>query len=966
MSSRVTSQKWISSTADEEVKRDSEGRLILHDVRNLFQPVWNKDSNLISVFGRARQGKSFLMNCLAGEENVFKVSNYKESCTQGIDISNKWMPLADFSRVDGGGRLASSNRIEVGFVDAEGQGDKDVSYDANLICPILLASKCVIFNWKGDLQKDHILSTLGIMTRAAKNVSAENNSSISSSSGKKKFGHLHIVFRDWQAVGSTPADTYSILFNPESSKDAATRNQIREDVKEAFESIQVWLFDAPTESVADLRQVLTIPKTTNRFRQQIREFRLSLVEQLKEPVFFAGHPLTGKGLFMMMKDIIATLNRGEAILPQSTYLSMIREEMLQLFHSFSEEIRKKSDEIIEEIDLKKRHEVSVEFPKDKKKRTVGYYLNEELAKEELKKAIDPIEEEFHRQTREILGIASHSSSSSAHIPAQFQATIRDSRENIAQAREQLLKVFLIHFHSRFSAYIKRVRQQQEKEIEKSFHELSSRSRGVSHSPHEFKSVILPAIFESALLEVQPPVSSTHSKGFYSSSVGTQREIDDTIELLQRFYSSFVKPVCEEYEKRFSEMKERVSQLFTRTSRAMEEKIPVILSQLQRENKRGFSKSLASRALDEEFKRLDEEMKKEILAMNSSGGHSSSSSSSSPFVAENSKNFFEFAARTLSSAMNEQYESLKQKEYLAVFLQSEESLTKELAQLSSQWESELQQYLQQLSLSSSSSSSSEEVREINEEEIFLALDELVVSTWRQSIVRITGWLSDQTPADKLADENYLRGESPVGNKLFQFLSGNIEPFKVELSKNVFKRIEKQKQEILFRKQQERERESDNNTIRMEESDEEDDFDDEDEEEQDEEEEGEEGEEGTGILSRAKKSSKVSLAEQRRKAREFAERVLGISFSKGKKAAAGKKTSSSSSSASKKKGGALNAAPKKSLAKQREDARQYAIKQFGNKILEESDNEEEEQEDDEEENNRRKSSSNKRTLRETLPG
>jgi hypothetical protein len=408
-------------------------------------------------------------------------------------------------------------------------------------------------------------------------------------------------------------------------------------------------------------------------------------------------------------------------------------------------------------------------------------------------------------------------------------------------------------------------------------------------------------------------------------------------------------------------------LFTRTSRAMEEKIPVILSQLQRENKRGFPKSLASRALDEEFKRLDEEMKKEILAMNSSGGHSSSSSSSSPFVAENSKNFFEFAARTLSSAMSEQYESLKQKEYLAVFLQSEESLTKELAQLSSQWESELQQYLQQLSLSSSSSSSSssEEVREINEEEIFLALDELVVSTWRQSIVRITGWLSDQTPADKLADENYLRGESPVGNKLFQFLSGNIEPFKVELSKNVFKIIEKQKQEILFRKQQERERESDNNTIRMEESDEEDDFDDEEEEEQDEEEEGEEGEEGTGILSRAKKSSKVSLAEQRRKAREFAERVLGISFSKGKKAAAGKKTSSSSS-ASKKKGGALNAAPKKSLAKQREDARQYAIKQFGNKILEESDNEEEEQEDDEEENNRRKSSSNKRTLRETLPG
>jgi hypothetical protein len=27
---------------------------------------------------------------------------------------------------------------------------------STLVCPILLVSKCVIFNWKGDLQKDHL------------------------------------------------------------------------------------------------------------------------------------------------------------------------------------------------------------------------------------------------------------------------------------------------------------------------------------------------------------------------------------------------------------------------------------------------------------------------------------------------------------------------------------------------------------------------------------------------------------------------------------------------------------------------------------------------------------------------------------------------------------------------------------------------------------------------------------------
>ena len=79
------------------------------------------------------------------------------------------MTVSEFSRVDGG--VLCEGNAKVGFVDDEGQGDRDVSYDANLVCPILLASKCVIFNWKGDLQKDHIMSTLGIMTRAAKNVS---------------------------------------------------------------------------------------------------------------------------------------------------------------------------------------------------------------------------------------------------------------------------------------------------------------------------------------------------------------------------------------------------------------------------------------------------------------------------------------------------------------------------------------------------------------------------------------------------------------------------------------------------------------------------------------------------------------------------------------------------------------------------------------------------------------------------
>jgi hypothetical protein len=38
---------------------------------------------------------------------------------------------------------------------------------------------------------DHLLETLGIMTKAASNVAVEADAS------SKVFSHLHIVFRDW-------------------------------------------------------------------------------------------------------------------------------------------------------------------------------------------------------------------------------------------------------------------------------------------------------------------------------------------------------------------------------------------------------------------------------------------------------------------------------------------------------------------------------------------------------------------------------------------------------------------------------------------------------------------------------------------------------------------------------------------------------------------------------------------------
>jgi hypothetical protein len=84
-----------------------------------------------------------------------------DACTVGVDISNFFLPINEF----GTHSAKPENPVHIGFVDVEGQGNRDVEYDAKVVCPILFISKTVIFNWKDSFQKDSILNKLGVITK---------------------------------------------------------------------------------------------------------------------------------------------------------------------------------------------------------------------------------------------------------------------------------------------------------------------------------------------------------------------------------------------------------------------------------------------------------------------------------------------------------------------------------------------------------------------------------------------------------------------------------------------------------------------------------------------------------------------------------------------------------------------------------------------------------------------------------
>ncbi|KAG3199883.1 hypothetical protein PC128_g4993 [Phytophthora cactorum] len=321
--SRPKAVKWLGMGAHAACKSD-QMFISAEASTQVLQPLGDTPINLISIFGAARQGKSFLMNLLADQQDLFKISNLREPCTQGVDLSGHFVPLSKFSSFNGCPPISSkaSKDIHVGFVDAEGQGDRDITYDSRLVSPVLLSSKVVIFNWKDSLQADRMLNLLAVLARAAQGIELPDGANT------KVFGHLHLVFRDWSFVDSTPEEVYRDLFQKEKgrSEEVNVRNLARVNLIEAFESINIWLFPAPVANTANLRDKIRFDQLQKPFQDKLRELRKCLSSQLQQPMKFYQRPLTAKYLSQIMPALVDTLNSDQVIMPESIYSSMVRAE----------------------------------------------------------------------------------------------------------------------------------------------------------------------------------------------------------------------------------------------------------------------------------------------------------------------------------------------------------------------------------------------------------------------------------------------------------------------------------------------------------------------------------------------------------------------------------------------------------------------------------------------------------------
>lgn len=301
--------------------------------------------NLVFIFGNARSGKSFLMNQLLScastkQPTPFKVINSATPCTKGVDISPTFVPHSSLKG------SSSTDKLLLGFVDVEGQGDAGERHDTLLSLPLLLTSRVVLFNHKGAPTVSHMLERLGVLARAAQKVQsgleegdeakspqAEESDAKSPNSKNSLFGHLHICFRDFTFDGTKEALLDQVMHEEvvprvktigyDPSPGIIDRNEIRRLVKAHFKSVSVWLFPQPAEP-AVLKEHAALPPelVSEEFNEVVRELFDKIVAQTATPQLFNEKELDGPRLKELHELLIQSINTNLVIDVPSVFRAM--------------------------------------------------------------------------------------------------------------------------------------------------------------------------------------------------------------------------------------------------------------------------------------------------------------------------------------------------------------------------------------------------------------------------------------------------------------------------------------------------------------------------------------------------------------------------------------------------------------------------------------------------------------------
>ena len=271
-----------------------------------------EDLVIVSIIGKARTGKSYLMNLLLNNQKIknpgsgFEISSRLNSCTRGI-----W--LWDTPRQ----KPNSSSKII--FIDSEGTNSVDLStktYDSKIFALIVLISSLFIYNTNGNIDEKSI-SELALAAHLS-NIIASNTIEDKDLIINELAPKFIWVLRDFILDKIDPdtgeeisSDDYLelCLRNKTANKNSVENNLIRENIIKYFKDRECFTLPRPVDQEEDLHKLNEIPfsELKPNFREEFLNLKRNIYENSKVKKF-GNKKINGPILVELLKSFINSLN----------------------------------------------------------------------------------------------------------------------------------------------------------------------------------------------------------------------------------------------------------------------------------------------------------------------------------------------------------------------------------------------------------------------------------------------------------------------------------------------------------------------------------------------------------------------------------------------------------------------------------------------------------------------------------
>ena len=335
-----------------------EGKFIIpEEAQKLLSQEIYKNIGIISLVGKYRTGKSFLLNRVIlnrNQKSGFGVGPTFKPCTKGIWI---WSDPIIISNVH------NPTPFPCFLIDTEGLGayDEEINHDSKIFLIAVLISSLFIFNSFGAIDENAI-NSLSFVLNLSKTIkiknSDKNNNNENESELAQYFPTLLWLLRDFSLKledknGNVITEKQYLENALEeingTSDSIEEKNRVRNLIKTYFVEKDCFVMVRPVEKESDLQNLQNLPdeRLRKEFLEQSKIFRNKVFKKTK-PKTFNKKPLTGAMLIELIQSILDSINKGSIPVIENSWRYVLQNEFIKsskdLINKFVNEIQKYREE----------------------------------------------------------------------------------------------------------------------------------------------------------------------------------------------------------------------------------------------------------------------------------------------------------------------------------------------------------------------------------------------------------------------------------------------------------------------------------------------------------------------------------------------------------------------------------------------------------------------------------------------